>query len=145
MRRSTPKKNFGPAPRLWRVFKLKSGEIRKAPGTEVRDCGDAYQVWDQRIYQMSVAKNYVADSWDQDTKDNPREKLGSPMMKQNSDTGRVPNPGDKIKIPLSAREAVRLLGKVKPTADMPRPGASGKKKAAKPPIKKRAAQTGKRA
>jgi hypothetical protein len=40
----------------------------------------------------------------------------------------VAHPGNKIHIPLSEREAIRLLGKVKPTADMPRPGASGKKK-----------------
>ena len=36
----------------------------------------------------------------------------------------MPHPGNKIHIPLSEREAVRLLGKVKPTAEMPRPGAS---------------------
>ena len=32
-------------------------------------------------------------------------------------------PGHNIRIPLSEGEAVALLGKVKPTADMPRPGA----------------------
>jgi hypothetical protein len=32
-----------------------------------------------------------------------------------------------IRIPLTEREAVTLLGRVKPTADMPRPGASPKK------------------
>ncbi|MBV8807993.1 MAG: hypothetical protein JO033_04915 [Acidobacteriaceae bacterium] len=47
----------------------------------------------------------------------------------------VPHPGDKIHIPLTEREAVRLLGKVKPTIDMPRPGATGKPKRA--PRKKR--------
>ena len=36
-----------------------------------------------------------------------------------------------IRIPLSEREAVRLLGKVKPTADMPRPGARKKRGAEK--------------
>jgi len=50
----------------------------------------------------------------------------------------MPRPGDKIKIPLSAREAVRLLGKVKPTADMPRPGASKAKPKAKKAKKKTA-------
>ncbi len=49
-------------------------------------------------------------------------------------------PGDKIHIPLPEDEAIRGLFKVKPTKDMPRPGAnptgkkkagSGKKKAAK--------------
>ena len=47
---------------------------------------------------------------------------------KNGNTERVPHPGNKIHIPLSEREAVRLLGKVKPTADMPRPGASKPKK-----------------
>jgi hypothetical protein len=51
-------------------------------------------------------------------------------MKKSDNRG-VPHPGKPIHIPLSEREAVRLLGKVKPTADMPRPGASGKKKPAK--------------
>jgi hypothetical protein len=44
-------------------------------------------------------------------------------------------PRQQIRIPLSEREAVRLLGKVvrllgkvKPTADMPRPGAAKKAK-----------------
>lgn len=53
------------------------------------------------------------------------------------DTGGVPHPGNKIHIPLPEREAVRLLGKVKPTADMPRPGAS-KPKAKKTVCRKRA-------
>jgi hypothetical protein len=44
-------------------------------------------------------------------------------MKKTRDTVGMPHPGNKIHIPLSEREAVRLLGKVKPTADMPRPGA----------------------
>jgi hypothetical protein len=48
----------------------------------------------------------------------------------------MPHPGNRIHIPFSEREAVRLLGKVKPTADMPRPGAS-KQKANR---KKKAAQ-----
>lgn len=52
----------------------------------------------------------------------------------NRNTEGVPHPGDKIHIPLPEREAVRLLGKVKPAADMPRPGAQPtgtKQKAAK--------------
>jgi len=40
---------------------------------------------------------------------------------------KMPHPGNKIHIPLTEREAVRLLGKVKPTADMPRPGAAKSK------------------
>jgi len=42
--------------------------------------------------------------------------------------------GDTIHIPLSEDRAVALLGKVKPTADMPRPGThstKGKKKRTK--------------
>lgn len=39
----------------------------------------------------------------------------------------MPHPGDKIHIPLPEDEAIRLALKVKPTKDMPRPGAAGKK------------------
>jgi hypothetical protein len=35
----------------------------------------------------------------------------------------MPNPGHKIRIPLPEKEALSLLLKVKPTADMPRQGA----------------------
>lgn len=35
----------------------------------------------------------------------------------------MPKPGDTIHIPLTEDRAVALLGRVKPTADMPRPGA----------------------
>jgi len=44
----------------------------------------------------------------------------------------MPRPGDKVHIPLEFDEAVRGLLKVKPTKDMPRPGATGKKAATKP-------------
>jgi hypothetical protein len=44
-------------------------------------------------------------------------------MKKSADTRGVPHPGDKIHIPLPFKEAVRGLLKVKPTQDMPRPGA----------------------
>jgi hypothetical protein len=42
----------------------------------------------------------------------------------------VPHPGNTIHIPLPEAEALRLLLQVKPTAEMPRPGAraSGPKK-----------------
>ena len=41
-------------------------------------------------------------------------------------------------IPLRTNEAISLLGRVKPTADMPRPGPTGKrKKRAKKPVAKR--------
>jgi hypothetical protein len=59
-------------------------------------------------------------------------------MSKSGDTRDVPHPGNKIHIPLTEREAVRLLGKVKPTADMPRPGASRKKKAAATKKKRKA-------
>jgi hypothetical protein len=39
----------------------------------------------------------------------------------------MPHPGDKVHIPLDETEALRLFGKVKPTKDMPRPGAAKKK------------------
>jgi hypothetical protein len=42
----------------------------------------------------------------------------------------MPRSGDNVHIPLEESEALRLLLKVKPTAEMPRPGtnASGPKK-----------------
>jgi hypothetical protein len=45
----------------------------------------------------------------------------------------MPRTGDNIHIPLKTDEALRLALKVKPTKDMPRPGATKptKKKAAK--------------
>jgi hypothetical protein len=49
----------------------------------------------------------------------------------------MPRPGDKIHIPLPEEEALRLALQVKPTKDMPRPGASGKKAATKPKRKPR--------
>jgi hypothetical protein len=50
----------------------------------------------------------------------------------------MPHPGDKIHIPLKTDEALRLALKVKPTKDMPRPGAAKKK------ARKKAANTRKR-
>jgi hypothetical protein len=47
----------------------------------------------------------------------------------------MPKPGDSVRIPLPERDALAGLLKVKPTAGMPRPGATGKKKP-----KKRAAK-----
>lgn len=40
----------------------------------------------------------------------------------------MPREGNKIKIPLKTEEAIRLISQVKPTADMPRPGAAKKTK-----------------
>ena len=40
----------------------------------------------------------------------------------------MPRPGDRIHIPLETDEALRLALKVKPTKDMPQPGASPTKK-----------------
>ena len=48
----------------------------------------------------------------------------------------MPKPGNNIHIPLREAEAVALLGRVKPTEDMPRQGAHPTK--VKPPKKKRA-------
>jgi hypothetical protein len=47
-------------------------------------------------------------------------------MNETSDTKGVPRPGDAIHIPLKTDEALRALLKVKPTADMPRPGTAKK-------------------
>ncbi|MGA8598651.1 MAG: hypothetical protein WB676_28365 [Bryobacteraceae bacterium] len=49
-------------------------------------------------------------------------------MKKSDHTGGVPRPGNAIHIPLKTDEALRLALKVKPTKDMPRPGASPVKK-----------------
>jgi hypothetical protein len=43
----------------------------------------------------------------------------------------MPHPGNKIHIPLKTDEALRLALQVKPTKDMPRPGAAKKKTAPK--------------
>jgi hypothetical protein len=43
----------------------------------------------------------------------------------------VPRTGDNVHIPLAPDEALGLLLKVKPTAEMPRPGAKPTKKQAK--------------
>jgi hypothetical protein len=38
----------------------------------------------------------------------------------------MPHPTDKIRIPLKIDEALRLALQVKPTKDMPRPGAASR-------------------
>jgi hypothetical protein len=48
----------------------------------------------------------------------------------------VSRPGDNIHIPLEESEALRLLLKIKPTADMPRPGTVKKPAPAKKRAKK---------
>ena len=50
----------------------------------------------------------------------------------------MPRPGDTIRIPLEEKRALAALLKVKPTDDMPRPGANptGKKKAKRAPRKR---------
>ncbi|MGD0510854.1 MAG: hypothetical protein ABSA33_03350 [Candidatus Micrarchaeaceae archaeon] len=40
----------------------------------------------------------------------------------------MPKPGNKIRIPLPEKEALSLLLKVKPTADLPRQGKQPKSK-----------------
>jgi hypothetical protein len=54
-----------------------------------------------------------------------------------SDTKGVPRPGDAIHIPLKTDEALRALLKVKPMADMPRPGAAKKKRLKKAQAEKK--------
>jgi hypothetical protein len=54
-----------------------------------------------------------------------------------TDNQDVPHPGDKIHIPLPFEETVRGLLKVKPTKDMPRPGATKRKKKTAPKKKRR--------
>jgi hypothetical protein len=49
-------------------------------------------------------------------------------MKKSGHTEGVAHPGNKIHIPLKTDEALRLALRVKPTKDMPRPGASPTKR-----------------
>jgi hypothetical protein len=50
---------------------------------------------------------------------------------------RMAKPGPNIRIPLSEGEAVALLGRVRPTKGMPRPGANPTKAKAKPKADRR--------
>ena len=76
--------------RLWWVFKLKSGEIQKKPGTELRELEDSYEVWDEHVHQLSVLKDKIADRWAQDTENHPRENLKS-MTSKTGHTKVVPH------------------------------------------------------
>lgn len=52
----------------------------------------------------------------------------------------MPKPSDAVRIPLSTDEAIRIAFRVKPTADMPKPGAHAtgpKKKRARKKAAKR--------
>jgi hypothetical protein len=51
-------------------------------------------------------------------------------MNRNVHNGSMPRTGANIQIPLKTDDALAALLRVKPTKDMPRPGAAGKKKAA---------------
>lgn len=51
-------------------------------------------------------------------------------------TRAMPHPGNKIHIPLKEGEAIKLFAKVKPTAEMPRPGAQPTKPKKKPAKKR---------
>jgi len=48
-------------------------------------------------------------------------------LKKSGHNGGMPRTGENIYIPLPEDEALRLALKVKPTKDMPRPGANPKK------------------
>lgn len=58
-------------------------------------------------------------------------------MKKSSHTGDVPRPGHNVHIPLKEDEALRALLRVKPTKDMPRPGANPTKPKRKATRKRR--------
>jgi len=55
--------------------------------------------------------------------------------------GNVPHPGNKIHIPLKTDDALAALLRVKPTDDMPRPGASTTKKTARKSAQTRQSKT----
>jgi hypothetical protein len=79
MMKKRSKATSNSAPRLWWVFRLKSGEIKKAPGTELRDEGDSFDVRDERIPTLFVAKADVVDHWAQDRESHPREYQSFPQ------------------------------------------------------------------
>jgi hypothetical protein len=54
-----------------------------------------------------------------------RSIIGKPLRKTRH-TRDVAHPGDKIHIPLKEDDVLRAFLKVKPTKDMPRPGAAKK-------------------
>ena len=58
---------------VWWVFKLKNGEIRKHYGNDLRDCGDAYEVWNDHAFTGAAIKEQIADRWAQDRQFTARE------------------------------------------------------------------------
>jgi hypothetical protein len=65
--------------------------------------------------------------------DGSREREAHCDLNRNSvHTGIVAKPATNIHIPLSANEAIALIGRVKPDATMPRPGAQATKAKPKP-------------
>jgi len=51
---------------LWWRFRLKSGRIEKAWGTELRDEGHLFSVWNECICTFCVPKIEVLDRWAQE-------------------------------------------------------------------------------
>ncbi len=60
---------------VWWVFKLKSGEIRKHYGNDLRDLGDTFEVWNEHIFLGAIKKDEIADRWRQDRETTDRETL----------------------------------------------------------------------
>jgi len=73
-RRRTPK----PKPPLgvvWWVFKLRSGEIKKHYGNDLRELTGTLEVWNDHIFLGSIKKGEIVDRWAQDQETTDRERL----------------------------------------------------------------------
>ncbi len=51
---------------LWYVFRLKSGKIEKAWGTELRDEGQIFSVLNEGVCNLCVPKTEIVDRWAQE-------------------------------------------------------------------------------
>jgi hypothetical protein len=58
---------------VWWVFKLKSGEIKKHYGNDLRNSGDALEVWNDHGFIGAVLKDDIVDRWAQDREFTDRE------------------------------------------------------------------------
>jgi hypothetical protein len=50
----------------WYVFVLKSGEVKKGDGTELREEHDSLTVYDERLWVLAIPKSEIVDRWAQD-------------------------------------------------------------------------------
>lgn len=94
----------------------------------------------RRELHAGVAESVDASNLELAALRSVRVRIPSPAfslkyMSKTRDTEGVARPGNKIRIPLKENEALEALLQVKPTKDMPRPGANPSK-----PKRKRASK-----